>query len=119
MKKLLLLPVVFLMAFQCDKAEFIGTDGNCILVSYVSGICGEAVLKIESTEYINLGESWNGQDAVFFTVLPCGTESGDIEQAPFYVKLEPFSVEECIRCKATIGYEGEKRYKISISEKCK
>ena len=107
------------MAFQCDRTEFLSPDGKCILVSYVSGICGEAVLKIESPEYLSLGESWNGHESVFFTVLPCGTDGSDFEQAPFYVQLESFSVEECIRCKATIGYEGEKRYKISIPEKCK
>jgi hypothetical protein len=117
MRKILLLPVIILMAFQCEKSEF-NQGGNCIQVSYVAGICGEAVLQIISPEYKSLGESWNGNESVFFTVLPCGTEPGDLESAPFFVQLESFEVEDCIRCKATIGYTGEKRYKIRIAEKC-
>lgn len=100
------------------RSEF---AGECIDVSYVAGICGEAVLKIESKDFQSLGEEWNGNEHVFFTVLPCGTDEAGLKTGTFKVLLnESNSIDfgDCVRCKATVAYDGKKRYEIAFPASC-
>ena len=95
--------------------------GECIDVSYVAGICGEAVLKIESKDFQSLGEDWNGNQHVFFTVLPCGADEAALKTGIFKVFLkESNSIDfgDCVRCKATLAYDGQKRFEIALTGTC-
>lgn len=120
---LLFLPLMWIG--PCDEPFSSGAGrgpaGECIEVSMVAGICGEAVLKIETPEYQSLGENWNGSDHVFFTVIPCGSEDKVPASGTFKVVLKESnsnSFGECIRCKATVGYTGKKRFEIAFISSC-
>ena len=95
--------------------------GTCVDVSWVAGICGEAVLKIESKEHQSLGESWNGNDHVFFTVLPCGSDDLANVGGTFKVLIKESNSPDfgdCIRCKATVGYTGKNKFEIALPSSC-
>ena len=95
--------------------------GTCVDVSWVAGICGEAVLKIESKDYQTLGESWNGNDHVFFTILPCGTDEQGLTTGTFKVLIRESNTPDfgdCVRCKATVAYTGKNRYEIAFPSSC-
>ncbi|MFZ9981613.1 MAG: hypothetical protein ACO3FI_06250 [Cyclobacteriaceae bacterium] len=120
---LLFIPLMWIG--PCDEPFTSSKDrigaGECIDVSLVAGICGEAVLKIETPEYQSLGESWNGHDHVFFTVIPCGSEDKVPAAGTFKVLLKEFNSSDfgdCIRCKATVAYTGEKRFQIAFISSC-
>lgn len=92
---------------------------NCFQVKTVASICGEAVLEIQTDKFKSLGEEWNGNYNVFFTTLPCGTESFWAVGSVFNVRLlEKPAVGECIRCSATIGYTGARKYSVAVAEDC-
>jgi len=120
---LLFLPLLWLG--PCDEpfisGKRVAITGECLDVSWVAGICGEAVLKIETPEYQALGETWNGNDHVFFTVIPCESEDKVKTSGSFRVVLKETNTidfGECIRCKATIAYTGKKRYEIAFLSSC-
>ena len=120
MRKVSIIFLVILGLFQaCDKGETALLDANCVQVSYVIGICGEAVLKIENPTQFHMGENWNGHENVFFTILPCGTDEQALSNGTFYVEIVPsIQDDSCVRCAATIGYSGSKRYHIVLRNQC-
>jgi len=89
---------------------------DCLQVSYVSGICGEAVLKIEDPRFIQYGESWNGHANVFFGQLDCSFTDPLPKETKFYVSIHTDRVKldfGCAQCLATVDYQGSKRYFIT------
>jgi hypothetical protein len=88
----------------------------CITVSYSKGICGEAVLKIEDSAFYWMGESWNGEDNVFFTVLGCDVNVQALMNKKFKVLVsdKDNSDPSCVRCAATLAYSGNKKYFVTL-----
>ena len=62
-----------ILILSCAKLEINGLlkkdseKSQCITVSYNRGICREAVLKIEDPTFYGMGESWDGEDHVFYS----------------------------------------------------
>ncbi len=123
MKLIALLFSLLLFIGPCDTDESsLVKDAiydNCFEVKTVAGICGEAVLEIQEEKFKSLGEDWNGFYNVFFTVLPCGSESYETIGSVFQVRLleKPDPV-DCPRCKATIAYEGVRKYSVAVVDVC-
>lgn len=115
---------IILFIGPCDSNESVKATkdsrlADCFRVKTVATICGEAVVQIQNEQYMSLGEDWNGFNNVFFTSLPCGAESFGVEGKEFSVRiLEKPDAGDCIRCKATIAYDGKRRYFIAASETC-
>lgn len=108
----------FVFGCQDDSLDPQGGQ-TCFKVSYVTGICNQVVLKIETPAFLSLGESWNTHDNVFFTRLPCGVDEASLRQAPFYVSLlEKEELGTCSVCQAIFDYSGAKRYFIKIESSC-
>ncbi|MFM8739356.1 MAG: hypothetical protein ACKOC0_04035 [Cytophagales bacterium] len=107
---------------SCEKLEINGlskTGGEktqCITVSYNKGICREAVLKIEDPAFYGMGESWGGEDHVFFTVLGCEINVEALLNKKFSVLVSDrdSSDKNCIACQATLAYSGTKKYFITL-----
>ncbi len=95
------------------------TSDRCIKVSYVGGICGQALLKIEDPRFANLGGTWNELKDVFQTMLPCDAPGDISARSFFFVRLiDRENVGECPRCLAIIEYPGVKAYHIELVETC-
>jgi hypothetical protein len=121
MKTSVIIVLIFFGTLQaCNEGATAVLDANCLAVIYITGICGEAVLKIENPTMFHLGESWNGHNNVFFTQLPCGTDEQTLLDKTFFVEIIPETQtdNDCVRCKATIGYNGTKRYNIALRHNC-
>lgn len=115
MKFTALIAGLLLFLGQCDTDES-SAKGKCFKVSFVNGICLDAVLKIEDPAFYEYGETSEGMSNVFMATFPCGTDWDLISAATpesgktFFVEITPQPDEPtCVRCKATVAYEGEKR----------
>jgi hypothetical protein len=117
MKSILAILLSSACLFTCNENHEAIQYPDCFEVSYVTGICGEAVLKIVNPAYYHLGESWSGHDNVFFCVLPCGINQGDLENKTFRVAFGNPD-RNCAVCLATIGYTGSKKYNVVITDTC-
>lgn len=119
--KLLSLLVLIPLALigPCDGSEDVNPVGKCIKVEYVDGICLEAVLRVVDERYVSLSEDWNGQENVFYGIFPCGTDWAKLTSGPVYVEVlaEP-EVPSCVRCMATINYDGQKMYDVKLVSSC-
>jgi hypothetical protein len=106
------------LLFSCDE-KFPTYTGECITVSYVRGICGQAVLKIKDPRYFHLGENADGDTHVFLARLECFTDSNILQNSTFYVELNPtdFNV-DCAVCLAAVVYSGSKHYAVRVHEVC-
>lgn len=118
----LIFPVLLFIG-PCDTDESTSANDTiyeaCIQVKTVASICGEAVLEIQQEKYKSLGEDWNGFYNVFFTVLPCGEEGYGTIGSMFTIRLlEKPAQGECIKCYATVGYSGTRKYSIAVAEGC-
>jgi hypothetical protein len=117
-----MLPLVFFSILSCEKLYIDPSSGKgdektqCITVSYSRGICREAVLKIEDPAFYGMGESWNGEDNVFFTVLGCEVNIEDLMNKKFKVLLSEVdnSNTNCVACQATLAYTGSKKYFVTL-----
>lgn len=91
---------------------------KCVTVSYVTGICRQAVLKIEDPGLYGLGEQWNDQKNVFFTVLGCEIDEAKLKGSPFKVTIsaKDNSERNCVACQAALDYTGTKRYFVTLCE---
>lgn len=92
--------------------------GKCVSVSYLTGICRQAVLKIEDPAHYGLGEQWNGHENVFFTVLGCQIDEAGLKGRVFKVDIsdKDTSDQNCIVCKAALDYTGSKSYSVTLCE---
>ncbi|MFM7855009.1 MAG: hypothetical protein ACKO96_24555 [Flammeovirgaceae bacterium] len=116
------LPLVFLSILSCENlyidpsAEGGGKKTQCITVSYSKWICREAVLKIEDPAFYGMGETWDGEDHVFFTVLGCDINVETLMNKKFKVLVsdKDNSSGNCITCQATLAYTGSKKYFITL-----
>ena len=111
------LPLAFIG--PCDDSEKVIPVGTCIKVSYVKGMCMEAVLQVVDERYVSLAEDWQGTENVFYGIFPCGTDWDKVSSGPFYVQIlkEP-EQPSCVRCMATINYTGEKMYDVRVVDSC-
>ncbi len=92
--------------------------GECIEVSYVTGICGQIVLKIENPEYYFLGETWNGNEHVFSTLLHCD-DMGKSTEGTFLVTIQDvYEPGSCAVCLAMLDYSGEKKFPVRLVDVC-
>lgn len=118
MKRILLILSLVVLFQACERQELALASGSCFEVSYVSGICGQAVLKIETPAFYHLGESWNGHDNVFLTMFSCEDDMLS-KEGTFYVTLltEP-DPGDCARCQAAVDYSGNKNYPVKRVNQC-
>ncbi|MBX2947203.1 MAG: hypothetical protein KF725_15340 [Cyclobacteriaceae bacterium] len=109
---------LFAILFSCDEKTPAYT-GECIAVSYLRGICGQAVLKIQDPKYFHLGEDADGDTNVFLAGLECFTDSNVLQKNTFYVELNPNDFNtNCAVCLAAVAYSGSKQYAVRVHETC-
>jgi hypothetical protein len=91
---------------------------KCVSVSFVTGICRQAVFKIEDPAFYELGEQWNDQKNVFFTVLGCEINEASLKGRPFKVTIsgKDSSDRNCVVCQAALNYTGRKKYFVTLCE---
>ncbi len=119
MKRFCAILMVFFTLQGCEKRELAIPGENCFAVSYLMGICGQAVLKIQNPEFYHLGETWNGHENVFLTDFACEVDVSSILKGIFYVSIsENFSLGECVRCAAAIDYTGSKNHPVNVLTNC-
>ena len=92
--------------------------GQCVTVSYLTGICRQAVLKIEDPAFYGLGEQWNDHENVFFTVLGCQIDEASLKGRMFKVTIssKDTSDRNCVVCQAALDYTGSKRHFVTLCE---
>jgi hypothetical protein len=91
---------------------------ECLEVSIISELCGNAILKIENPLYYYLGETANGHNNVFLTSFNC-EDIGKEKDGTFYVELvDDNQSGACADCLAIIDYQGDKKYPVKIVEAC-
>ena len=116
--RFLIIAMVFTQ-IGCEDENTIDPLDQCFEVSYVTGICGQAILKIENPNFFELGESTNGEENVFYTVFDCSVDETQLSQSNFFVRIKKDTVDnDCIRCLATIGYQGSKRFLVDVVDHC-
>lgn len=109
---------------NCSEPKIINENTTCFQVSFVAGICGEAVLKVEDPAFFKYGETWNGHTNVFFTVFECsvGESTGsNVSNEKFFVEIKKensLSNNDCVRCLATLDYQGTQRHLVKIVSEC-
>lgn len=114
---IVLLVLVVLLA-ACDDQKTNGKE-ECIPVTYVRGICGQAVLKIQSPAYYHYGEDADGEKNVFLATLECFTDEADLKDKAFFVQLNPADFNNnCAVCMAAVLYSGSKQYKVRVQSNC-
>ncbi len=93
-------------------------NSKCVTVSYVTGICRQAVFKIEEPDFYELGEQWNDQKNVFFTVLGCEINEASLKGRLFKVTIggKDNSDRNCVVCQAALDYTGRKKYFVTLCE---
>ncbi len=120
MKNLLML--ISMIAFvSCSEPETTNENATCFQVSFVTGICGEAVLKIENPTFFKYGETWNGYTHVFFTVFECSVDEPKVSNEKFFVEIKnesPSFNTSCVRCFATLDYKGTQKHLVKIVSEC-
>lgn len=93
-------------------------DQDCIEVSYVRGICGQAVLKILTPAYKHLGEKEGNDTDVFLTEFSC-EDANKSTEGTFYIQLlEKPNLGDCPRCLAALIYNGKKKYNVRRVDTC-
>jgi len=92
---------------------------KCFQVSYVTGICSQAILKIENPDFFSYGENLETYSNVFFTVFDCGVDESKLLQSKFYVSIiDKPEDSSCVRCLAALDYKGTKKYHVQVVSKC-
>ena len=107
--------------FACQDSKEADPSGDCVKVSLVSVLCGQAVMHIEDPAKYKWGETWSNYSNVFFAVLDCAAKEQIIKGSPFfYVELstKPFPDATCPRCTAAVTYSGEKKYFARVVTNC-
>lgn len=118
---------LLLIVFSCNENNSELPETQCFEVSYVTGICGQAVLKIEDPAFFKFGETWNDQENVFFTVFDCSAGEAHLNQAHlsqdhFFVQIrksQPNPNINCAMCMAVLDYQGSKKYFVDIVSNCR
>ncbi|MBX2962812.1 MAG: hypothetical protein KF687_09890 [Cyclobacteriaceae bacterium] len=109
---------LLLALVSCDR-ELPEYNGECITVTYVRGICGQAVLKIVDPRYFHLGENADSETNVFLAGLECFTDASILQKSTFYVELSPKDFNtDCAVCLAAVAYSGSKQYTVRVHEVC-
>lgn len=123
MKRLVTILSIITFLSSCEENFLI--DGcftprrPCLEVSLVSEICGQAVLKIEDSNYYYLGEQWGEYEHVFFTRLHCDDLGLGAIEGTFFVKiLSDYDEQNCATCLANFAYPGEKEYPVKVMDEC-
>ncbi|MEQ6165630.1 MULTISPECIES: hypothetical protein [unclassified Ekhidna] len=102
--------LIALLALCLSCRESPNPEGLILEVSLVEAFCGQAILKIEDPVYYHLGESANGEENVFFTMLTCDDMDIQAEDV-FHVKLVgKYEPGDCVVCLGLLAYDGDKRY---------
>jgi hypothetical protein len=107
--------------FSCSETKSVVPTNQCFEVSYVKGICGQSVLRIENPAFFKFGETWNGYENVFYTVFDCSVDEGKLKQANFFVQIrqDPANPNiQCVMCTAALDYQGSKKYFVDVVGEC-
>jgi len=113
---LFILLIVFLAG--CDTQEA-NQNTTCIAVTYLRGICGQAVLKIQQPAHYGFGENADGDEHVFLATLECGTDEAALQGKVFFVQLDATDFNSnCAVCLAAVAYSGSKKYTVKIQNDC-
>lgn len=114
-----LIVVIVSTLLSCGEEDPISASNQCFEVSYVTGICSQAILKIEDPDFFDLGETSNGEQNVFYTVFDCTVDESGLSQSNFFVRIKQDTSDmNCIRCLAAVGYDGSKRYLVDVVDDC-
>lgn len=117
MNKILAISLLMFAMLSCNDDEAEPLNTSCIPVKYVDGICGTAILQIQDENFFTLGETANGFDHVFFTMLPCAADAEVLNGETFSISIiNKSDLGDCIQCLAAISYSGNKSYHIAIKE---
>ena len=109
----------FATMFGCTDNNDVAPSDQCFEVSYVTGLCGQAVLKIENPVFFKLGETWNGHENVFYTVFDCSVDEAELSKTSFFVRIKQNTTDtDCIRCLALLDYQGSKQYLVDVVDDC-
>jgi hypothetical protein len=118
----ILFPALLITAISCKESKLVVIPNNvCFEVSYVTGICGQAVLKIENPAFFKFGETWNGNTNVFYTVFDCSVDEMKLKQTRFFVTISqnnPNPNINCFMCLAALDYQGSKKHFVTIVAEC-
>ena len=118
MKNLLTIIVLLSFLVACEE-EDPGLPTECVEVSLVTTMCGQAVMKIQDPNYFYLGESANGEKNVFFTFLHCDDMYINPEENFFIEFLsEQDDKGSCAVCLAILAYNGDKSYDVRVRTNC-
>ncbi|WP_424961113.1 hypothetical protein [Ekhidna sp.] len=102
--------LIALLALGLSCRESPNLEGITLEVSLVEVFCDQAILKIEDPTYYHLGESANGEENVFYTMLTCD-DMGIQMEGVFLVKLvAEYEPGDCVVCLGLLAYDGDKRY---------
>lgn len=114
MKKLLGLIFCAAIVFSCEEeGPLLPTD--CVEVSLVDQLCGQAVFKIQDPNFYHLGESANGHENVFFSYLHCDDPVKNDEGNFFVEFVADESLGSCAVCLALLQYDGEKVHQVRLA----
>ncbi len=111
-KTLKRITLIALLALGLSCQESLNLEGTVLEVSLVEEFCGQAILKIEDPAYHHLGESANGEENVFYTMLICD-DMGIQTEGSFLVKLvAEYEPGDCAVCLGLLAYDGDNRYNV-------
>lgn len=103
-----------------EPTEF---TGECVAVTYLRGICNQAVLQIQDPQYFEKGENVDGETNVFLATFECDANLPPLEPADgnrvFFVELNPPDFRsDCAVCLAAPPFSGTKVYPVRVHATC-
>ena len=126
MKHKLILPLMMVLAltFSCDD-EGIDPTENCIEVTLVAELCGQAVLQVVSDAHFNLGENgWEWNDTVYNNVFSTDLSCDAMQNMPrdgssFTIRLvEDQDPGNCAVCLALFSGRPDTFHYVEMVDNC-
>lgn len=126
MKTIIRFSLLLFISLSACSTQNTSITGECVRVTLLRNMCGNAILKIEDPAYFMLGENVDGEKNVFLGFVECSDVNLSGNTIPtmadgtqLYVELNPKDyTQECTTCLAMINYSGKRHYKVRIKENC-
>ncbi len=118
MKRVITLVVLILVGTACNEDDRIIGAGDCLEVSLVGQLCGQAIFQIEDLAFYPLGESANGHQNVFFARMTCADSELSSEETFLVELMDEYDPGSCLFCEALLEYDGNKRYNARKVDVC-
>lgn len=117
MRLITLFSLVILMS-ACNEDDQIIGAGDCVEVTLIDQLCGQAVFKIEDPAFYHLGESANDEANVFYALLTCQDTELPTDESFLVELLDEYEPGSCAVCQALLEYDGDKRYNVRKVDAC-